>query len=67
MSSYSHYCRKCEKYFSCTHPDPEKATAKCPICKSNLYLQQKSLGEVTRELHLSQSEISQLLPTYVSQ
>lgn len=62
---YAHYCRKCEKYLACSHEDPEQVMAVCPLCKSALCLQYKSLAALQKELRLSQNEVSLEVVTYV--
>ena len=54
---YHHYCGKCRVFFSCTHPDPEKAVAICPQCKGRLILGHgNSFEELRTVIGMSKSE-----------
>jgi hypothetical protein len=54
---YSHFCKPCYKFFECTHSDPEKMQAICPIDGSTLYLRQESLEDAIKNLHLSKYDV----------
>lgn len=62
--NYSHYCRKCKKYFRCTHEDPEKQSAYCPECKDRLILRYLSLDDLIINAYLSSDEFSERPVTY---
>lgn len=57
MKTYSHYCSCCKKYFTCTHPDPEKVEAFCPDCKVLMFLRGSDISTLILRLRLCQDEI----------
>lgn len=61
---WHHYCKKCLKWFECTHKDPELTSAKCPECGGKLTLGRGSLEVTRKTLVLGKAEVGVGQVTY---